>query len=48
MSIGVAGHPADGNSLDALVARADRAMYQAKQAGRNRVVQFHADADAGK
>jgi diguanylate cyclase (GGDEF)-like protein len=40
VSIGVAGHPADGNSLDAVVARADRAMYQAKQAGRNRVVQF--------
>ena len=48
VSIGVAGHPADGNSLDAVVARADRAMYQAKQAGRNRVVQFHADAGAGK
>ena len=42
VSIGVAGHPADGNSLDAVAARADRAMYQAKQAGRNRVVQFGA------
>jgi len=40
VSIGVASHPADGNSLDAVVARADRAMYQAKQGGRNRVVQF--------
>ena len=48
VSIGVASHPRDGNNLDALVARADRAMYQAKQAGRNRVVQFHADAGAGK
>jgi diguanylate cyclase (GGDEF)-like protein len=40
VSIGLAGHPADGNSLDAVVARADRAMYQAKQAGRNRVAEF--------
>ena len=43
VSIGVASHPADGNSLDSLVSRADRAMYQAKQNGRNRVVQFHPD-----
>ena len=40
VSIGAAGHPADGNTLDAVAARADRAMYQAKQQGRNRVVQF--------
>jgi diguanylate cyclase (GGDEF)-like protein len=40
VSIGVASHPADGNTLDAVVARADRAMYQAKQSGRNQVVQF--------
>jgi diguanylate cyclase (GGDEF)-like protein len=46
VSIGVAAHPADGNSLDAVVARADRAMYQAKQGGRNRVVQFAAGAAA--
>lgn len=42
VSVGVAAHPADGNTLDALVARADRAMYQAKKAGRNRVVEFSA------
>jgi diguanylate cyclase (GGDEF)-like protein len=47
VSIGLAGHPADGNTLDAVVARADRAMYQAKQAGRNRVVQFATPAPAG-
>jgi diguanylate cyclase (GGDEF)-like protein len=48
VSIGIAVHPADGNSLDALVARADRAMYQAKQGGRNRVVQFQPQADGAK
>lgn len=42
VSIGVAGYPQDGATIDAIVARADRAMYQAKQAGRNRVVQFKA------
>ncbi|HTP62948.1 MAG TPA: GGDEF domain-containing protein [Burkholderiales bacterium] len=46
VSIGLAAHPADGNSLDAVAARADRAMYQAKQAGRNRVVQFEATEGA--
>jgi PleD family two-component response regulator len=30
--------------MDAIVARADRAMYRAKQQGRNRVVQFEASA----
>lgn len=44
VSIGVAAHPADGSTLDAVAARADRAMYQAKQAGRNRVVLFDSTA----
>jgi diguanylate cyclase (GGDEF)-like protein len=44
VSIGVASYPQDGGRLDAVVARADRAMYQAKQSGRNRVVQFIAAA----
>ena len=40
VSIGVAGYPEDGLTIDAVASRADRAMYQAKQSGRNRVVQF--------
>ncbi len=42
VSIGVAGYPEDGLTIDAIASRADRAMYQAKQSGRNRVVQFKA------
>jgi diguanylate cyclase (GGDEF)-like protein len=36
--VGVACFPQDGRTLDALAARADRALYQAKQRGRNCVV----------
>lgn len=39
VSIGAASYPQDGSSLDLLLARADHNMYQAKLAGRNRVVQ---------
>ena len=38
VSIGVGGHPADGNTMDAVVERADRAMEQASQQGGNRAV----------
>jgi diguanylate cyclase (GGDEF)-like protein len=38
VSIGVASFPADGRNLDAIVAQADRAMYQAKQEGKNRII----------
>ena len=36
-SIGVATYPADGTSIDALTDAADRALYAAKRAGRDRV-----------
>jgi diguanylate cyclase (GGDEF)-like protein len=40
VSIGLASFPEDGRTLDALAARADRALYQAKQEGRNKVVRY--------
>lgn len=42
VSIGIATYPDDGHSLDALFIRADRAMYLAKEGGRNGVVKFAA------
>lgn len=42
VSIGVASYPKDGPTLDLLLASADHNMYQAKLAGRNRVVQQQA------
>jgi diguanylate cyclase (GGDEF)-like protein len=42
LSIGVTlAHPDE--TTDALVARADAAMYRAKQSGRNRVVPFNSE-----
>ena len=38
ISVGVAGFPADGRNLDSILALADRAMYQAKQKGKNSIV----------
>ena len=38
ISIGVAGTLGEGDSVDALVKRADEALYEAKHTGRNRVV----------
>jgi diguanylate cyclase (GGDEF)-like protein len=40
VSIGLASYPDDGRSIDVIQARADRAMYLAKEQGRNRVVKF--------
>lgn len=41
-SIGVALYPDDGEEFDELARKADTAMYQAKQTGRNRIM-FHTD-----
>jgi diguanylate cyclase (GGDEF)-like protein len=41
VSVGVACFPEDGRNLDALAGRADRALYHAKQRGRNRVLRYH-------
>ena len=40
VSIGLACYPEDGRSIDAIQARADRAMYLAKEQGRNKVIRF--------
>lgn len=42
VSIGLACFPEDGRTLDVIQARAERAMYAAKEQGRNRVVKFAA------
>jgi diguanylate cyclase (GGDEF)-like protein len=39
VSVGVATYPEDGEDVDALIERADTALYKAKRAGRNRVCQ---------
>ncbi len=40
ISLGVAGFPEDARDMKSLVQRADRALYQAKSAGRNRLVAY--------
>ena len=47
VSIGVASYPQDGRGIESLLARADRALYEAKAAGRNRVAQHDAAAQRG-
>jgi diguanylate cyclase (GGDEF)-like protein len=43
VSLGVASYPEDGGNLDAILDKADKAMYRAKQRGRNRVVAYTED-----
>jgi diguanylate cyclase (GGDEF)-like protein len=40
VSLGVASYPEDGGNLDVILDKADKAMYRAKQAGRNRVIAY--------
>jgi len=44
VSIGIACYPEDGRTLDDLATHADRALYSAKQDGRNKTVKFRAAA----
>jgi len=46
MSIGVAEFPADGETIDAVIASADRVLYRAKAGGRNCVVLTRAEASS--
>jgi diguanylate cyclase (GGDEF)-like protein len=47
VSIGIAHYPADGSSIEALLAHADAAMYSAKQQGRGNVQSFKPGMHAG-
>jgi diguanylate cyclase (GGDEF)-like protein len=44
-SIGISSFPEDGDSITPLINSADTALYQAKKAGRNRIVVFHDAVD---
>jgi diguanylate cyclase (GGDEF)-like protein/PAS domain S-box-containing protein len=46
-SIGIAIYPEDGDDVDTLVKHADRAMYHAKERGRNNFQFFHESMNAG-
>ncbi len=44
ISIGIAGLPFDAQDVDGLIYKADRALYQAKREGKNRVCTFNIDS----
>ena len=43
VSIGIASYPEDGGSVEAIMEKADKALYRAKQRGRNRVMMSSED-----
>lgn len=43
VSIGVASYPEDGGNLEVILDKADKAMYRAKQRGRNQVVLYESE-----
>jgi diguanylate cyclase (GGDEF)-like protein len=43
VSLGVASYPEDGGNLDVILDKADKAMYRAKQRGRNLVIAYSED-----
>ena len=48
ISLGIAAYPIDSNGLETLVEKADRALYAAKAAGRNRTISWNASLSQTK
>ncbi|MEO8164102.1 MAG: GGDEF domain-containing protein [Betaproteobacteria bacterium] len=46
VSVGVASYPDDGGNLEVILEKADKAMYRAKQRGRNQVIAYSEDETA--
>jgi len=43
VSLGISSYPEDGGNLEAILDKADKAMYRAKQRGRNQVVVYNSE-----
>jgi diguanylate cyclase (GGDEF)-like protein len=46
VSIGIASYPEDGGNLEVILDKADKAMYRAKQRGRNKVIAYAIEEEA--